>query len=146
MAHLKTRAKNDRPARLLKALATSKTGKEAAIKAGYAKSTAEKAIGYTIDRAIETVSNRAINGDKTALALLENLGKDSEDIRKLWEELAFRSKNDSVRLQAATPVFEAVLGLNYSKKDETPSAPTLVIGVQTPNNGPVEPYTDVESA
>ena len=136
----KVKTSLDRPARLVRALATSKTTTSALEKAGYSKNTAKAQQKRTIETALEIVSSRALQGDKTALRLLENVGTTIEEVKEAWNYLAYRSQNDNVRLATLTPIFEGVLGVQYKQKEEQKQAPQLVIGVQqVTNNGSTEP-------
>ena len=139
----KVKTSLDRPARLVRALATSKTTTSALEKAGYSKNTAKAQQKRTIETALEIVSNRALKGDKTAQRMLENVGTTMEQVKEAWNYLAYRSQNDNVRLQTLTPVFEAVLGIQYKQKDEQKAPAVINIVFSQPTAQPQRIY-DIE--
>lgn len=129
---------NDRHTKVIKALATSKTAKEALKKAGYSDITASKQQRRSIDTAIDVVTNRALQGDQSAVELLSNVGTNIEELKEAWNYLGYKSQNDNVRFNVLKPLFERVLGVDYTEKHEDIKAPQLVIGVQQVN-GSTEP-------
>lgn len=120
---------NDRPARLVASIPIANTHKDAVLMAGYSQKTAEKQPKRTIETALNTLAERAIQGNHEATQILQNVGVSREEVEKLYKELAFLSKNDNVRLQAGKPLFTHVLGLKWDNEQAPPAPPPINIGI-----------------
>lgn len=143
MAHTKANTAHDRPARLIRAMPQSKSIKEAMLTAGYAESTALHKPGETYNKAIETMKERAIDGDTEAQGLLAQVGISRETLWKRIRHIALDQNNNyNASIMVLAPLLrEQGYNLQDTTK-ETAQTPINIGIIQTPQGTAIQAAQD----